>query len=92
MTKSEQMLMKNIRHLHFISNLSRIAWCKELGISRQIVGAWFEERALPQTSHLQKISKKLKISIDYLVRKDLSKMDIYDVRSNYMIIQKYLAL
>ncbi|MES2382332.1 MAG: helix-turn-helix transcriptional regulator [Bacteroidota bacterium] len=89
---AEKMLMDNIRYLQKSSKLSRLAWAKKMQISDKTVGKWFEGLASPQTEHLVKISNKNKVSIDYLIRKDIEILYKFQITANYMFIQKLMKL
>jgi len=87
-----ELLMSNIRWVHKCSNLSKTEFAKRLNIPYKTVGAWFENRALPQTEHMEKISIALNISIEDLVRKDISKYKLDYLRYRYKQIRKFLTL
>lgn len=66
-------ISKNIRILRDLKKLSQEQLAEELGINRSRLGAYEEARNEPPIEMLIRISKYFQISIDALVRGDLSK-------------------
>lgn len=86
------MLISNIKYLHSKSGINRGKWCKKMGFSVKTVDAWWAATTNPQLKHIKILSNKCKVSIDYLVRKDLSKTPIETINANWLFIQKMMKL
>jgi len=63
----------NIKWLRHQYNLSQEAFGEVIGSSRPLVGSWEEGRSAPQYDHLISISDYFKVSIDDLLRVELSR-------------------
>ncbi len=84
-------LMENLNHLRNLNRGGHLGdFVSRIKVPYKTVGGWFEGRALPQTEHLKKISDTYMISIDDLVRKQLSKNPIYTYYPKYERVQKRL--
>lgn len=89
---AEEMLMTNIKYLHHKSGISRVKWCKRMGFSVKTVDGWWSGQINPQLKHIKILSNKCKVSIDYLVRNDLSKTPTETIKANYYFIQRMMKL
>ncbi|MDX1905787.1 MAG: LexA family transcriptional regulator [Bacteroidia bacterium] len=70
--KEKLIIGKNLKHLRRIKNFTQQELADELGIRRSNIGAYEEGRAAPRYDALEKISHFFGISIDLLVKEDLS--------------------
>ncbi|MDP5168854.1 MAG: LexA family transcriptional regulator [Bacteroidia bacterium] len=70
--KQIQVIGVNLKHLRKFKNLTQQELADELGIRRSSIGAYEECRATPKYDTLEKISDFFKISIDHLVKEDLT--------------------
>lgn len=66
------MNLKNLRKKH---KMSQEALAEKLGVSRQAVAKWENGDALPDIINCEKLSEIYKVSIDDLVKYDLSSED-----------------
>lgn len=84
-------LAKNLRWLRNRTEYTQatLAYCIEA--KRSNYESMEAGRTLPQTKHLRRLSLLYEVSIDYLVRKDLSKLSPVDVWENFILIQEQLA-
>jgi transcriptional regulator with XRE-family HTH domain len=85
-------LIKNIRYLKRKEKLTTMKFSELIYVHRSTIGAWLEYRALPTTRQLCILSRKFKITIDDLVRTDISKTPIEDLKKEYNFIQCLLKL
>jgi len=63
---------QNMKYLRKLRGFTQDEFAQKIGIKRSLVGAYEEERAEPNYEVLETISDLFKISIDDLLRKDLS--------------------
>lgn len=63
---------QNIKYLRRLKGWTQEAFAEKLGIKRSLLGAYEEERAEPRYDVLERVSDLFKVSIDELLRKDLS--------------------
>jgi transcriptional regulator with XRE-family HTH domain len=63
---------QNLKYLRKLRGFTQEEFAEKLGIKRSLVGAYEEERADPRLDVLEIISDTFKISLDDLLRKDLS--------------------
>lgn len=89
---SEELLMQNIKYLQRVSGLNRFRWCSRMKLSNKTVDGWWYGQIKPQLKHIKLLSNKCKVSIDYLVRKDISKIPPDTIKANYFFIQKLMKL
>ncbi len=82
-------LCKNLKYLRNDIRQEDIA--KMVGVGRNNYQAWEKGRAIPQTEHLLKLSLLYCVSIDYLVRKDLSMIKDIEIKMDFHIVQNGLA-
>lgn len=66
------MANQNMKYLRKLRGFTQEEFAQKLGIKRSLVGAYEEERAEPNYDVLETISDLFKVSIDDLIRKDLS--------------------
>ncbi len=82
-------LCKNLKYLRNDIRQEDIA--KMVGVGRNNYQAWEKGRAIPQTEHLLKLSLLYGVSIDYLIRKDLSLMKEIDILKDFHSVQNNLT-
>jgi transcriptional regulator with XRE-family HTH domain len=63
---------QNLKYLRKLRGFTQEEFAEKLGIKRSLVGAYEEERADPRLDVLEIISDMFKISLDDLLRRDLS--------------------
>jgi transcriptional regulator with XRE-family HTH domain len=63
---------QNFKYLRKLRGWTQEEFAQKLGIKRSLVGAYEEERAEPNYDVLETVSDLFKVSIDELLRKDLS--------------------
>jgi transcriptional regulator with XRE-family HTH domain len=63
---------QNLKYLRKLRGFTQEEFAEKLGIKRSLVGAYEEERADPRLDVLEIISDTFKISLDDLLRKDIS--------------------
>ncbi|MBC7383470.1 MAG: LexA family transcriptional regulator [Bacteroidia bacterium] len=81
-------IANNIRHLRSLKKWSQLQLADELDITRPRIGSYEEERCDPPIDILIKLSNMFHISIDALIKCDLSEIDIgsfIKVGSNRML-------
>ena len=66
------MANQNMKYLRKLRGFTQDEFAQKIGIKRSLVGAYEEERAEPNYEVLETMSDLFKISIDDLLRKDLS--------------------
>lgn len=73
-------ICKNIAHLRHLKGLSQENMAEELGITRSRLSSWEEHRAAPPIEMLITLSEYFTISVDSLVKIDLTKVkDLRDL-------------
>lgn len=93
MTKSE---IKNSKLINNITFIMKARWLTQDEVARSVglfehhVGSWQEGRCFPNTDQMKRISDTFKVSIDDLVRKDISKVDKEILVKNYRRIENLL--
>ncbi|MEO0898418.1 MAG: helix-turn-helix domain-containing protein [Bacteroidota bacterium] len=70
--KETHIIGSNLKHLRKLKNLTQQELANELGIQRSSIGAYEECRAAPKYPALESISNFFSISIDMLLKEDLS--------------------
>ncbi len=78
---------QNLKYLRKLRGWTQEEFATKLGIKRSLVGAYEEERADPRLDVLEIISDTFKITLDDLLRKDLSAMG-----NNYMAKRRQLKM
>ncbi len=78
---------KNLRYLRKLRGWTQDEYAKKLGIKRSLVGAYEEERAEPRIEVLETLCDMFKLSLDEMIRKDLSEQT-----GNYMAKRRALKL
>ena len=74
---SQSFAGKNLKYLRKDKDLTQEQFAKEIGIKRSLLGAYEEERAEPRIEVLEKVSDNFQVSLDELLRTDLSKQQTY---------------
>ena len=69
----------NLKYLRKLRGWTQEEFAIKIGIKRSLVGAYEEERAEPRIDVLEKLSDMFKISLDDLLRKDLT-----EVKGSYL--------
>jgi transcriptional regulator with XRE-family HTH domain len=77
---------KNIRKIRTFKNLSQSAFAEIFGITRASVGAYEEGRAEPKTESIIEIANYFQVSVDELLKKELTINDIskFNQKENYL--------
>ena len=88
---SQELLMKNIAYLKRSNKLTQDKFSKRLGLNIKTVGKWMEGLNYPTTKQLASISNSFKISIDDLVRKNLSTSKATSTRNKYYKVKDLLS-
>lgn len=70
---------QNLKYLRKLRGWTQEEFANKLGIKRSLVGAYEEERADPRMEVLEKLADMFKLTLDDLLRKDLS-----EVKGNYL--------
>lgn len=78
---------KNLKYLRKLRGWTQEEFAQKLGIKRSLLGAYEEERAEPRMEVLEAVSDMFKLTLDDLLRKDVS-----DNKSNYLARRRALKL
>src|ERR1041384_370313 len=78
---------KNFRYLRKLRGWTQEEFASKLRIKRSLVGAYEEERAEPRLDVLETVCDMFKLTLDELLRKDLS-----DNKSNYLAKRRAIKL
>lgn len=70
---------QNLKYLRKLRGWTQEEFANKLGIKRSLVGAYEEERADPRIDVLEKLADMFKLTLDDLLRKDIS-----EVKGNYL--------
>ncbi|MBX3255014.1 MAG: LexA family transcriptional regulator [Chitinophagaceae bacterium] len=70
---------QNLKYLRKLRGWTQEEFANKLGIKRSLVGAYEEERADPRIDVLEKLADMFKLTLDDLLRKDIS-----EARGNYL--------
>ncbi len=70
---------QNLKYLRKLRGWTQEEFANKLGIKRSLVGAYEEERADPRIDVLEKLGDMFKLTLDDLLRKDLS-----ETKGNYL--------
>src|SRR4030095_10912980 len=70
---------KNLKYLRKLRGLTQEEFAEKLRIKRSLLGAYEEERAEPRIDVLETVSDIFKVTLDDLLRKDLS-----EVKGSYL--------
>ncbi len=70
---------QNLKYLRKLRGLTQEEFATKLGIKRSLLGAYEEERAEPRLDVLETISDLFKVSLDDLLRRDIS-----EVKGSYL--------
>ena len=79
---------RNLKYLRKLRGWTQEEFSNKLGIKRSLIGAYEEERAEPRLEVLEIISDMFKITLDELLRKDLS----ITQGSNYLAKRRQLKM
>ena len=66
---------ENIRYLRKKNGWTQEKFSKKIGIKRSLVGAYEEGRSDPRLNNLLKICDVFQISLDNILKKDVSSLD-----------------
>lgn len=72
----KSILAKNIKQLRLFKSLNQTEFASLFGINRSNIGSYEESRAEPKLDVLIKIADEFEITLDQLVRNELSITDI----------------
>jgi transcriptional regulator with XRE-family HTH domain len=78
---------QNLKYLRKLRGWTQEEFANKLGIKRSLLGAYEEERAEPRIDVLEKACDIFKLTLDDILRKDLS-----DTKSNYMAKRRAMKL
>jgi len=78
---------QNLKYLRKLRGWTQEEFAKKLGIKRSLLGAYEEERAEPRIDVLEVVCDIFKLTLDELLRKDLS-----DNKSNYLARRRAMKL
>jgi transcriptional regulator with XRE-family HTH domain len=78
---------QNLKYLRKLRGFTQDEFAQKLSIKRSLVGAYEEERAEPNYEVLETVSDLFKISIDDLLRKDLS-----ETKGSYLAKRRQLKM
>ncbi len=81
------MANQNMKYLRKLRGLTQDEFAQKIGIKRSLVGAYEEERAEPNYEVLETVSDLFKVSIDDLLRKDLS-----ETKGSYLARRRQLKM
>ncbi|MGN6436581.1 MAG: XRE family transcriptional regulator [Agriterribacter sp.] len=76
---SQSIAGQNLKYLRKLRGWTQEEFANKLGIKRSLVGAYEEERADPRIDVLEKLADMFKLTLDDLLRKDIS-----EVKGNYL--------
>ena len=79
---------QNLKYLRKLRGWTQDEFANKLGIKRSLIGAYEEERAEPRLEVLEIISDMFKVTLDELLRKDLSVIQ----GSNYLAKRRQLKM
>lgn len=78
---------QNLKYLRKLRGWTQEEFANKLGIKRSLLGAYEEERAEPRIDVLEQICDIFKLTLDEILRKDLS-----DSKSNYLAKRRAMKL
>ena len=78
---------QNLKYLRKLRGWTQEEFAQKIGIKRSLVGAYEEERAEPNYEVLETVSDLFKVSIDDLLRKDLS-----ETKGSYIAKRRQLKM
>src|SRR6187431_142227 len=78
---------QNLKYLRKLRGWTQEEFARKLRIKRSLLGAYEEERAEPRTDVLEVVCDIFKLTLDELIRKDLS-----DNKSNYLAKRRAIKL
>jgi len=84
---SQTFARKNLKYLRKLRGLTQEEFAAKLQIKRSLLGAYEEERAEPRIDVLELISDTFKVTLDDLLRKDLS-----EVKGSYLVKRRQQKL
>ena len=77
---------QNLKYLRKLKGLTQEEFANKLQIKRSLLGAYEEERAEPRIDVLEIISDQFGISLDELLRRDLSESNV-----SYLSRRKHIS-
>jgi len=84
--------MNNIKNLRNLKSITQKDLAKMLGLNQASVCRWEQDKTLPETKHLLKMSEILDASIDYILGKskyyypeDLGKDGVYTTEERQLV-------
>jgi transcriptional regulator with XRE-family HTH domain len=78
---------KNLKYLRKLRGWTQEEFAQKLRVKRSLIGAYEEERAEPRIDILEVVCDMFKLTMDDILRKDLS-----DTKSNYMARRRAIKL
>lgn len=66
----------NFKKLRMFKNLNQTEFAELIGVTRSAIGSYEEGRAEPKLETLMKVADHFRISVDEIIRKDLTVNDI----------------
>ena len=78
---------QNMKYLRKLRGFTQEEFANKIGIKRSLIGAYEEERAEPNYEVLQTVSDLFKVSIDDLLRRDLS-----ETKGSYLAKRRQLKM
>lgn len=78
---------QNLKYLRKLRGWTQEEFASKLGIKRSLIGAYEEERADPRLDVLETLGEMFKLSLDELLRKDLS-----NTGNNYMAKRRQMKM
>ena len=84
---SQSLAGQNLKYLRKLRGWTQEEFANKLGIKRSLVGAYEEERADPRIDVLEKLGDMFKLTLDDLLRRDLS-----EVKGNYLVRRRQQKL
>lgn len=79
---------QNLKYLRKLKGWTQEEFANKLGIKRSLIGAYEEERADPRLEVLEVISDMFKVTLDELLRKDLSDLK----GGNYLVKRRQMKI
>ena len=78
---------QNLKYLRKLRGWTQEEFAQKLGIKRSLLGAYEEERAEPRIDVLEIVCDIFKLTLDEILRKDLS-----ETRGNYLAKRRAIKL
>ena len=77
----KSILAKNIKQLRLFRSMNQTEFAELFGINRSNIGSYEESRAEPKLEVLMRIADEFDVTLDQLVRKELSITDIAGIKA-----------